>query len=134
MAHILVIDDDTAVVSAVRLVLERSGHDVVSAHNGPSGLQFLTAEHFDLVLVDIFMPEMDGFETIRLFRKTSPGIRIVVMSGGSKQTAAEPDYLLMATKLGAMEALRKPFRPNALIEVVNRCLERPAAGVRPNGG
>jgi CheY-like chemotaxis protein len=126
MARILVIDDDNAVVSTVRLVLERSGHDVVSAPNGPRGLQFLTAEHFDLVLVDIFMPEMDGFETIRLFRKTSPGIRIVVMSGGSKQMAAEPDYLLMATKLGAMEALRKPFRPHALIDAVNRCLERPA--------
>src|SRR5215203_2637364 len=113
MARILVIDDDKAVIATVRLVLEHSGYEVVSAHNGPLGLQFLTAEHFDLVLVDIFMPEMDGFETIRLFRKTSPGIRIVVMSGGSKQMATAPDYLVMATKLGAMEALRKPFRPHS---------------------
>jgi CheY-like chemotaxis protein len=126
MARILAIDDDKAVFATVRLVLERSGHDVVAAHSGSRGLELLRTQQFDLVLVDIFMPEMDGFETIRLFRKASPGIRILVMSGGSTQLASAPDYLSMATKLGAMEAVRKPFRPQVLIEAVNRCLERPA--------
>src|SRR5436853_3909245 len=106
MARILVIDDDKAVSATVHLVLERSGHEVTPAQSGARGLQLLRSEHFDLVLVDIFMPEMDGFETIRLMHKASPGIRIVVMSGGvEEKSATAPDYLSMATKLGAMEAV-----------------------------
>jgi CheY-like chemotaxis protein len=123
MAHILVIDDDRAICSVVSLVLERQGHETVSAEDGRRGLKLLEAGDFDLLIIDIFMPEMDGFEAIRLVRQSRPMLPIIVMSGGSREVESMPDYLPMAEKLGAIASLRKPFKPDALTLAVKRCLE-----------
>lgn len=64
MACILVIDDDQAILRVAELLLRRDGHDVVVAHEASKGLRALERDVFDLVVVDIFMPEMDGLETI----------------------------------------------------------------------
>ena len=66
MARILVVDDDTAVQATVRLLLERAGHSVVTAGDGRKGIALFEAGDFDLLFLDIFMPGMDGFETMRL--------------------------------------------------------------------
>jgi CheY-like chemotaxis protein len=75
-------------------------------------------------VVDIFMPDMDGLETIRAFRERSPEIAIVAMSGTKfyEGTASAPDFLLMATKLGANASLRKPFRSRDLVATIETCL------------
>jgi DNA-binding NtrC family response regulator len=67
------------------------------------------------------MPEMDGLEAIRLVRQIRPVMPILVMSGVS-QMGPIPDYLSMATKLGAIESIRKPFKPDALVAAVTDCL------------
>lgn len=121
MARILVIDDDHAIRSVVTLLLERNGHQIVVAENGRRGLKILETDEFDLLILDIFMPEMDGLEAIRLVRQIRPVMPILVMSGGA-QIGAMPDYLSMATKLGAIESLRKPFKPDALVAAVATCL------------
>jgi len=105
MAHILAIDDDSAICATVCLILERAGHHVVTAQDGRGGLKLLEADRFDLLLIDIFMPEMDGLETIRMVRRSRPELPIIVMSG-SVERAKMPDYLSFATKLGAIESLR----------------------------
>jgi DNA-binding NtrC family response regulator len=122
MAHILVIDDDPAIRSVVTLLLQRSGHQIVAAENGRRGLRILENDDFDLLIIDIFMPEMDGLEAIRLVRQIKPAMPILVMSGGSQ--IGTPDYLSMATKLGAIESIRKPFKPDALVAAVTVCLGR----------
>jgi CheY-like chemotaxis protein len=122
MARVLAIDDDGAVCATVSAILERAGHQVVTAQNARSGLKLLEADPFDLLLIDIFMPEMDGLETIRVLRRSKPELPIIVMSGAMVERASMPDYLLFGTKLGAIESLRKPFRPAALVEAVGRCL------------
>ena len=127
MARVLAIDDDGAVCATVGVILERAGHQVVTAQDGRGGLKRLEADHFDLLLIDIFMPEMDGFETIRVVHKSRPKLPIIVMSG-SIEKAKMPDYLSFATKLGAIESLGKPFKPAALVEVVDRCLAHRAEG------
>jgi len=123
MAHILAIDDDSAICATVCLILERAGHHVVTAQDGRGGLKLLEADRFDLLLIDIFMPEMDGLETIRMVRRSRPELPIIVMSG-SVERAKMPDYLSFATKLGAIESLRKPFKPAILVDTVDRCLAR----------
>ncbi|MBX9647122.1 MAG: response regulator [Xanthobacteraceae bacterium] len=138
MARILIVDDDAAVQTTIRLLLERAGHDVVSASDGRKGLLSLEAGQFDLLFLDLFMPGMDGFETMRMVRQQHPRIPIIVISGQSLPSESEsiPDFLAMATKLGAVTSLQKPFKPPDLLAAVARCLE--AAGrhpaSRPSGG
>jgi DNA-binding response OmpR family regulator len=128
MARILVIDDDRAIQSAVQMVLEREGFEVHLADDGRAGLEIARAENFDLLMVDVFMPGMDGLETIRLVREHKPELPIVVMSGMSFRTASAPDFLSMATKLGAVCSLKKPFRPRELLAAIAECLERSVHG------
>ena len=75
---------------------------------------------------------MDGLETMRLIHQQQPLVPIIVISGRpiALDTAVAPDFLTMATKLGAISSLQKPFKPSALLAAVARCLE-PAQGTSP---
>ena len=131
MARILVVDDDAAVQGAIRLLLENAGHHVVTADDGRKGLALSEAGNFDLLFLDLFMPGMDGFETMRVVRQRHPQMPIIVISG--RLTASDmdktPDFLTMATKLGAISSLQKPFRPADLLAAVARCLDGAARRV-----
>jgi CheY-like chemotaxis protein len=125
LAKILIVDDDQAVQVSIRLLLERAGHQVVAASGGRQGIDKREAGDFDLLFLDIFMPGMDGFETMRLVRQRHPLVQIIVISGRpiASDPADGPDFLSMATKLGAVRSLQKPFRPDALLQTVAACLE-----------
>jgi CheY-like chemotaxis protein len=125
LAKILIVDDDNAVQATIKLLLERAGHSVVGAGDGREGLAILAAGDFDLLFLDIFMPGMDGLETMRLIHQQQPRVPIIVISGRPivLDSGAAPDFLTMATKLGAVLSLQKPFKPSALLAAVARCLE-----------
>jgi len=125
LAKILIVDDDPAVQTTVRLLLQRAGHQVVTASDGRRALDLLEGGDFDLLFLDIFMPGMDGFETMRLVRQKHASIQIIVISGHSipSDSNPSPDFLTMATKLGAVRSLQKPFGPDALLQTVAACLE-----------
>jgi CheY-like chemotaxis protein len=123
LAKILVVDDDTAVQMTIRLLLERAGHSVVVAGDGRKGLAIFETGEFDLLFLDIFMPGMDGLETMRLVHQQQPLIPIIVISGNPVTSGSGPDFLTMATKLGAVRSLQKPFKPAALLAAVAGCLE-----------
>jgi CheY-like chemotaxis protein len=135
LAKILVVDDDVAVQMTIRLVLERVGHSVATADDGRKGLALCQTGDFDLLFLDIFMPGMDGFETMRMVRQQRPQIPIIVISGRpiSPEADQAPDFLTMATKLGAVSGLEKPFRSADLLAAVTDCLEaaRPGSPSRP---
>ena len=130
MAKILVVDDDVPVQLTVRLLLERAGHSVVTAGDGRKGLALCQTGDFDLLFLDIFMPGMDGFETMRMVRQHRPQIPIIVISGRpiSSEADATPDYLTMATKLGAVSSRQKPFRPADRLPAVTGGLEAAGRG------
>lgn len=131
MAKILIVDDDSAVQATIRLLLERAGHSVVVAGDGRKGLAIFEAEEFDLLFLDIFMPGMDGLETMRLVHQQQPLTPIIVISGRPLPSDASsgPDFLAIATKRGAVSSLQKPFKPAALLAAVANCLE---AAERPS--
>jgi CheY-like chemotaxis protein len=136
LARILVVDDDVAVQMTIRLLLERAGHSVVAADNGRKGLALCRTGDFDLLFLDIFMPGMDGFETMRMVRQQQPQLPIIVISGRpiSSEADTAPDFLTMATKLGAISSLQKPFRPADLLAAVTGCLEAAGRGSPSRGG
>jgi CheY-like chemotaxis protein len=125
LANILIVDDDIAVQAVIRLLLERDGHQVVGASDGLEGLSLFEAGNFDLLIVDIFMPGMDGLETMRHIHQQRPDTPIIVISGRPipSDSSAGPDFLTMAVKLGAISSLQKPFKAPALRALVARSLD-----------
>jgi len=133
LAKILVVDDDPAVQMTIRLLLERAGHNVVVAGDGQKGLAAFKTGDFDLLFLDIFMPGMDGIETMRHIHRQQPAMPIIVISGRPlvSDAADEPDFLAMAGKLGAISSLPKPFKPAELLAKVENCLKARNQSVAP---
>jgi CheY-like chemotaxis protein len=124
MQHILVVDDDPLVCRAIELYLERQNFQVTVADGGETGLRALEGSTFDLMIVDIFMPHMRGFESIRIFHERAPTVPLIAMSGYAfaNLSSPAPDFLRMALELGASRCLRKPFTPAALRTAIDECL------------
>lgn len=127
--RILVVDDDPMVRVAIEVVLQREGFDVTVADGGEAGLKALETSTFDVMLIDIFMPHMRGFESIRVFRERAPTIPLIAMSGYAFANfdTPSPDFLQMTLDLGATLCLRKPFTANALLAAINQSLAQPTA-------
>ncbi len=121
---ILIVDDEAGIRSSVRGVLADEGYRVLEAEDGLDALQLMASERPRLVILDIWMPGMDGIELLRNIRDTHPGTPVIVISGhGNIETA------VTATKLGAFDFIEKPFSLDGLLHVVDRALEsRPIAG------
>ena len=124
MTRILVVDDDPMVCMAIDVFLQRHNFEVVVTDGGEAGLRALDRGGIDLMIVDIFMPHMRGFESIRIFHERAPAIPLVAMSGYAfaNLNAPAPYFLRMALELDASRCLRKPFTPAALLTVISECL------------
>jgi CheY-like chemotaxis protein len=131
MPQILVVDDDPLVRKAIEVYLERNNFEVVVADGGEEGLRALEGTAFDLMIVDIFMPHMRGFESIRIFHERAPAVPLIAMSGYAfaNLTSPAPDFLRMALELGASRCLRKPFTPAALQMAIDECLSEARSSV-----
>jgi CheY-like chemotaxis protein len=120
MARVLIIDDDAAVRSATKIALEGNGFDVVGAADGKSGISAIQEQQFDVVIVDLFMPGMDGLATTTAIRKIHPRMPIITASGFMFGGACPemPNFQAMAEEVGATVALYKPFRPKELLQAI----------------
>jgi DNA-binding response OmpR family regulator len=117
VARILVVDDDEGVRSLLTRKLGMVGHEVSTAESGVGAARLAKASHFDLMIIDIIMPDKDGVETIMEIRKTSsPGMKIIAMSGGG--IASATDYLYIARQLGADATIAKPFDFDDLLSTI----------------
>jgi CheY-like chemotaxis protein len=101
MRRILVVDDDPHICVAIRAWLKRYGFRVSIADGRPNGLAALVRAAFDLMIVDIFMPSMRGFESIRVFHNHAPTVPLIAISGYafSDSGTSGPDFLRMAMRL-----------------------------------
>jgi len=117
-ARILVIDDEQIICDGCQVVLSDQGHSVDFCINGKTGLESIRKGRFDMVLLDMKLPDMGGMEILRSVRKEMPGVYVIVMTGYSTvQNAVE------AMKLGAVDYLDKPFSDDELVLAVKRALE-----------
>ncbi|MBM4123860.1 MAG: sigma-54-dependent Fis family transcriptional regulator [Nitrospira sp.] len=101
---ILIVDDEPAILSSVSKILEDEGYQVTLAKSGAEALKLMAADPPDLVLLDIWMPELDGLETLKRAKAQAPRLQIMMMSGhGSIETAVK------AIRLGAYDYIEKPL-------------------------
>jgi CheY-like chemotaxis protein len=113
--------------SSLKGILEIAGHEVMVAAHGRAGVDAFARGDFDLVLTDIFMPEMEGLEVVRRLRSIRRLTPILVMSGGPvirdrNGGGASFDYLEAARAFGATELIRKPFSARQLLDMIARRL------------
>jgi CheY-like chemotaxis protein len=127
LPRILVVDDDPMVCMAIEACLKRQGFEVTVADGGEAGMRALESTTFDVMLIDIFMPHMRGYDSIRIFHERAPCVPLIAMSGYAfaDPGAAATDFLRATLEFGAACCLRKPFRPEALLVAVNQCLGKP---------
>lgn len=117
--RILVVDDEKNIRLTVTQALQTSGYEVSSAINGQEALQKLNESDFSLILLDLKMPGMDGFEVLQRVVDMRPDIRVIIISAyGTVENAVE------AIKLGAVDFIQKPFTPRELREIVTEVLDR----------
>ncbi|RPI30213.1 MAG: response regulator [Chloroflexota bacterium] len=117
-SSVLVVDDEPGIVRLCLRLLERAGFRVMAVTNPNEGVAILEKEQFDLLLADIRMPEMDGFNLIDLARRHRPDLAVVVMTGyGTVETAIE------ALRRGADGLILKPFAGAELVQSVQRALQ-----------
>jgi two-component system, response regulator, stage 0 sporulation protein F len=127
MPTVLVIDDDNNVRRALDVLLRSHHFGVFLAADGFTGINLISATLFDAVLVDIFMPGLDGLATIRQIRAAHATVPIIAMSGRNftNVSLGKPDFLGMAVKLGADAALQKPFSSKELLRTIDELIGTP---------
>ncbi len=112
---ILVIDDEKVICEACRLVLAEKGHSVDHCQTGKSGLLAIERGTYDLILLDMKLPDIDGTEILKTVREKALATCVIVMTGYSTMSNA-----LQAMKLGAADYLAKPFTDDELVEAVEK--------------
>ena len=115
---ILIIDDEESIRDSLKGALEDEGFDVITAEDGESGITRTSEELPDLILLDIWMPGIDGIETLNRLKRLYPKLPIVIMSGHGTIEAA-----VKATKLGAYDFIEKPLSIEKVILAIGRALE-----------
>lgn len=122
MIRILLAEDDDAMRQYLARALERSGYEVVSVDRGTHAVPFLQEEHFDLLLTDIVMPEMDGIELAQYAAKIVPDMRVMFITGFAAVTLKAGDAVPKA------KVLSKPFHLRDLVLEVDRMFGLDTAG------
>lgn len=116
--RILVVDDEERMVRFIRLNLEHDGFQVIEAFRGTQAIESLRSDIPDLVLLDVMMPDIDGFEVLRLIRESSSVPVIMLTAKG------EEDDRIRGLELGADDYITKPFSPRELVSRVRAVLRR----------
>lgn len=114
---ILVIDDEKVVGDSLRKTLQGEGYEIDTASNGQEGLRKARRESFDLIIVDLKMPDIDGLDVIKKIKEEQPDVMMVMITGYSTVDSATE-----ALKTGAFDYLPKPFTPDEISEVVQKAL------------
>lgn len=118
--EILIVEDDAAIRRLVEMVLRRQGHAVETASDGVEAVLKLGVHEYDVIILDLMMPNLDGFAFVETLAVNAPELvsKIIVMS------AASPPVIRERLKGRPFEILTKPFDINQLVAAVNACLRK----------
>jgi UDP-3-O-[3-hydroxymyristoyl] N-acetylglucosamine deacetylase len=124
---VLVVDDEERIRSSLRGILSDEGFRVVDTGNAPGVMDLIARESPAIVLLDVWMPEMDGIELLRRIKSEQPRVPVIMISGHANIQSA-----VAATKLGAADFIQKPFSVSGLLASIARALEGDSAGPDPS--
>ena len=113
---ILIVDDDVDNATIQQAIAQKLGYYTQIAINGLDAIKYIKQDPPDIILLDIFMPQMDGYETIKYVTKNYNIPIIVVTAGGN-------DIIKKITNMGILHYIQKPIIPNRLQREINKCLE-----------
>ena len=117
--HILIVDDEKGILDALSAVLDDEGYTVSTAENGSEALKKIKDDTPSVILLDVWLPDIDGLEILREIRSAYPGVAVIVMSGhGTIETAVR------ATKLGAYDYIEKPLSMERVHLIVKHAIEQ----------
>ena len=130
MSKILVVDDEKDVLDVLRLVLAKSGYEVLTATSGMEGLTQAESQLPDLILLDIMMQQMDGWEVLKLLKldERTSSIPVVILSA-----RVEPKDKIRGLQEGAIDYVTKPFAVREILTKVAALLGPPAPGTGGRG-
>ncbi len=117
--RILVIDDERRMCESIRILLEKEGYRVVTAGDGAEGIEILKEQRFSLVIVDLMMPKVDGFEVLSYVRRNLPQTLVIVITGYSSMRSS-----IEALRGGAYDYLTKPFDFDIFKLTVEKALDK----------
>lgn len=123
---ILVVDDEERIRSSLRGILGDEGFRVLETGDAPAVIDIIARERPRLVLLDVWMPEIDGIELLREIKRRQPGTKVIMISGHGNINSA-----VTATRLGAADFIEKPFSVDGLLASIGRVLSREVGGQRP---
>ena len=113
LLRVLVIDDESVICDACELVLSEKGHTVTLRNNGRAGLNAIREGTYDILLLDMKLPDIDGMDILKVVREEKPGLCTIVMTGYSSISNA-----VQAMRKGADNYLAKPFTEDELVQAI----------------
>ena len=119
-ARILIVDDEEIVIRSCLRILDGDEFQVEAVQDGREALRKIEENPYDVVVLDIMMPNIDGLEVLRRVKETHPNVDVIMVTGLS-----QIDTAVQAMKLGAFDYISKPFEPDELAEI-DRCLAESA--------
>ena len=117
-ARILIVDDEEIVIKSCLRILGGGDYHVAAAYDGREALRKIEENPYDVIILDVMMPNMGGLEVLRRVKNTHPDMDVIMVTG-----LALVDTVVQARRLGACDFISKPFEPDELRLVVQRALE-----------
>jgi two-component system, OmpR family, response regulator len=118
-AKVLIVDDEEAFANNIVKLIANRGYDTKAVYNGQSAIDALEEMDFDVIILDMKMPGLDGLATLKLIKRKKPGVEVIILTGHSSWDAG-----IHGIQLGAFDFLMKPIRFEELYEKVRQAYQR----------
>ncbi len=120
--RVLLVDDETAYVDVLANRLSKRGFDVKKAYTSPEALLALRTQQFDVAVLDLKMPDMDGIEVLKIAKQVNPDLQVIMLTGHGSAAACE-----QGLALGAFDYMMKPCEFDSLVEKIREAFEKKSA-------
>jgi two-component system OmpR family response regulator len=118
-AKILLVDDEVAFANNISKLISKRGYDIITVYNGESAVKAVDEQDFDVIVLDLKMPGMDGMAALKLIKGKKPGVEVIILTGhGSFESGID------GMQLGAFDFIMKPVRFEDLHEKIRQAFQR----------